>query len=86
MDNPQGPTIQHRNTVMFCGSLDRRGVWGRMDTCICMAGPSETITLLIDYPPVQNKKFKKRNRNAYGIRKSLTIMEKNVKKNVNIYI
>jgi len=71
---------------MFHGSLDRRGVWGKMDTCICMAGPSETITLLIDYPPVQNKKFKKRNRNAYGIRKSLTIMEKNVKKNVNIYI
>ena len=23
---------------MLCGSLDERGVWGRMDTCICMAG------------------------------------------------
>ena len=22
---------------MLCGSLDRRGVWGRMDTCVCMA-------------------------------------------------
>ena len=22
---------------MLCGSLDKRGVWGRMDTCICMA-------------------------------------------------
>ena len=23
---------------MSCGSLDGRGVWGRMDTCICTAG------------------------------------------------
>ena len=23
---------------MSCGNLYRRGVWGRMDTCICMAG------------------------------------------------
>jgi hypothetical protein len=43
---------------------DGRGVWGRMDTCICMAEsiycPLETITtLLIGYNPVQNKKFKK---------------------------
>ena len=22
---------------MLCGSLDGRGIWGRMDTCICMA-------------------------------------------------
>ena len=22
--------------IMFYGSLDRRGVWGRIDTCICM--------------------------------------------------
>ena len=22
---------------MICGSLDERGVWERMDTCICMA-------------------------------------------------
>ena len=22
---------------VLCGSLDGRGVWGRMDTCICMA-------------------------------------------------
>ena len=38
---------------VFCGSLDGRGVWGRVDTCICMAEsfccPPETITLLIDY-------------------------------------
>ena len=40
---------------MLCGSLDGRGVWGKMDTCICMAEflrcSSETITkfLLIGY-------------------------------------
>ena len=39
---------------MLCSSLDGRGVYGRMDTCICMAEflccPPETIiTLLIDY-------------------------------------
>ena len=43
--------------------LDRRGVWGRMDTCICMVKslcyPPETITaLLISYTPIQNKKKK----------------------------
>ena len=41
-----------------------RGVWGRMDTCTCMAEslhcPPETITaLLIGYIPIPNKKLKK---------------------------
>ena len=42
------------------GSLDERGVWERMDTCICMAESlrysPETITdcLLINYIPIQN--------------------------------
>ena len=45
------------------GSLDRSRVWGRMDTCICMADslccPPETITtLLIGYAPIYNIKFK----------------------------
>ena len=45
------------NCSMLCGSLDGRGVWGRMDTCIWMAEslgcPPETImTLLIGYAPV----------------------------------
>ena len=35
---------------MLYGSLDVRGVWGRMDTCVCMAEslwcPPETITTL----------------------------------------
>ena len=65
MDNQQGPTVQRRELCsMLCGSLDGRGVWGRMDTCICMAESLccalETITtLIIGYIPVQNKKFKK---------------------------
>ena len=50
---------------MLCGSLGGRGggVWGRMDTCMCMAEslccPPETITLLIDCTPIQNEKLKK---------------------------
>ena len=46
---------------MLYGSLDGRGVWGRMDTCIRMAeslhGSPETVTTLsIDYTPIQNEK------------------------------
>ena len=38
MDNQQGPTVQHvKLCSMLSGSLDARGVWGRMDTCLCMA-------------------------------------------------
>ena len=33
MENQQGPAGQHRELgSMSCGSLDGRGVWGRMDT------------------------------------------------------
>ena len=44
---------------MLCASLNARGVWGRMDTCICMAEflhcSLETITtLLIGYTQIQN--------------------------------
>ena len=39
---------------MLCGSLDRRGVWGRMYTFMCMAEslfclPETITTLLIGY-------------------------------------
>ena len=42
------------NKKAECGSLDGKGVWERMDTCICTAEslhcPPETITtLLIGY-------------------------------------
>ena len=62
MDNQQGPTVQYRELCsMLCGSLDGRGVWARMDTCICMAESLlyslETVTtLLINYTLIQNKK------------------------------
>ena len=65
MDNQQGPTVWHRELCsMLSGSLDRRGAWGRTDTCICMAEslcyPPETITtLLTSYTPILNKKLKK---------------------------
>ena len=44
---------------MLCASLNARGVWGRMDTCMCMAEflhcSLETVTtLLIGYTPIQN--------------------------------
>ena len=65
MDNQQGPTVQHRELCsMLCGSLEGRGVWGRMDPCICVAESlcysPETITkLLISDITIQNKKLKK---------------------------
>ena len=39
------------------------GVWDTMGTCTCMAeslccSPETTTTLLIDYSPIQTKKFK----------------------------
>ena len=50
---------------MLCGSLDGRGVWGRMDTCKNMAESlhcsHEIITtLLIGYTLTQNKKLIKK--------------------------
>ena len=65
MDNQQGPIVKHRELCsVLCGSLDERGVWERMDTCICMAEslccPPETIkTLLTGYNPIGNKIFLK---------------------------
>ena len=52
MGNQQGPTVQHRELCsVLRGSLNGREVWGRMDTCICMAEslccPSETITTFL---------------------------------------
>ena len=55
MDNQQERTVYHRELCsMLCGSLDGRGVWGRIDTCICTAEslccpPETVIALLISY-------------------------------------
>ena len=56
--------VQRELCSMLCGSLDRRGVWERMDTRICIAESlhclSETIsTLLIGYISIQNIQFLK---------------------------
>ena len=65
MDNQQGPIVQHKELCsMLCARLDGMGIWGRMDTCICMAeffhcSPETTTTLLIGYTPIQYKKFEK---------------------------
>ena len=59
MDNQQGPTVQFLQGTLLdvMGSLDGRGLWGSMDTCIYMAEflhySSETITtLLIGYTSI----------------------------------
>ena len=63
MDKQQRRIVQHMElcSVLY-GSLDGRGVWGRMDTCICMAeslhcSPEAITTLLIGYTSIQNKKL-----------------------------
>ena len=54
IQNGQGPTVQHMELLMLCTSLDGRGAWRRMNTCIYMAeslhcSPESTTTLLIGY-------------------------------------
>ena len=51
MGNKQGPAVQHRELhSALCGSLDGKGVWGRMDTGTCTTESRhcslETITTL----------------------------------------
>ena len=46
---------------MVCGGLDGRGVWGRMDTCICMAEflcylPETVKTWLMGFPSGSDSK------------------------------
>ena len=59
MDKPQVPTVEHRELCsMLCGSLNRRRVWGRLDTCVGMAeslycSPETLTTLLISDNSIQ---------------------------------
>ena len=63
MDNKHGPTVQYMELCsILYSSLNGRGVWGRMDTCICMAeslycSPETITTLLIGCTTIQKKKF-----------------------------
>ena len=59
MDKQQGPAVEYMEFCsMLCGSLDRRGVWGRKDTCICTASlcysPESITVLLFACIPIQN--------------------------------
>ena len=54
--------IPHGTLLNVMWQSGDQGVWGSMDTCICMSEslccPPETITtLLISYTSTQNKKF-----------------------------
>ena len=70
MDSQQKPIVQHMELCsVTCASLDGSGVWGRMDTRICMAeslhhSPEAVTTLSIGYTPIQNgfglKKLKRK--------------------------
>ena len=59
MDNQQGPIVQHIEfSSILYGTLDGRGLSGRMDTCICVAeslccSSENTTILLIGYTPIQ---------------------------------
>ena len=68
MEKQQGPAVKHRELYsVLCGSLDGRGVWGRMDTCVCVCmhtyihiyiaeslccAPVTITALLICYTPI----------------------------------
>ena len=71
MVNSQGPIIYHMDLCsVLCGSLDGRGVWGRMDTCVCMAeclrcSPEIITMLLISYIQHKIKGLKLKKRDMY---------------------
>ena len=53
MDNQQGPIIEHRVLCsVLCGSLDGNGVWGRVDTYMCVA---ESLHCTWNYHNVVNQ-------------------------------
>ena len=64
MGNQQRPIVQHMELCsMLCASLNGRGIWGRMDACICMAkslccSPKTAKTLLITIPQHKIKSLK----------------------------
>ena len=70
MHNQQAPTIQYRELFsMLCGSLDGRGVWGRMDVCVWLSPFAVHLKLSKHYylDVVQNKIKSKRNQFAKSL-------------------
>ena len=51
--------IAQRTLLNVCSSLDGRGVWGRINICICMVEflfcPPEIITTLIELTVLQSR-------------------------------
>ena len=53
MNNQQGPTVQHIELCsVFCNNLNGKGIWKRIDTCVCITEsslccPPETVTTLL---------------------------------------
>ena len=81
MNNQQKPIVQHMECCSrLCASLDGRGLWGRTDTCICMAEslhclPETISTLLIGYTTIEN---------VFGVRKKKSIKKTLKKKKKNL--
>ena len=64
---------------MFYASLDGRGVWGRMDTCVWMAeslccSPETTTTLLTGYTSMQSKVYSLKKKKIYMTLKKYHLM------------
>ena len=56
---------KQQDVVRIYTMSHEREVWGRMDTCICMAeslhsSPETITTLLSGYTPIQNRKLEKK--------------------------
>ena len=63
---------------MLWASLDGRGVWGRMDICMCMAeslhcSPETLTTLLIGCISIQN---------VFGVKKIIKFKKKESKETI----
>ena len=65
LKNQRNSMFMDQKTMPLRWFFPGRGVWGRMDACMCMAeslhsSPETITTLLISYTPIQNKKILKK--------------------------
>ena len=88
--NQPGPTVQYRELCsVLHGSLDGRGVWGRMDPCMCMAESlccSPKTTVLIGYTPIQNNKKVQKKRKIWCPSSFIVFLHTHTQKEENIKI
>ena len=76
---------------MLCSSLDRRRVWGRMDTCVCMAesvhcSPETTTILLISYIQYKMLLVLKKDKNLKKILRFLKWSTSKKKKRIILHV